>query len=67
MLGSEESANLELHCDLEPPNKDIIQIESIILIRWKKNESDDEDHEKHRYLRALSICGARRSLPKVRR
>ena len=32
----------------EPPNKDIIQIESIILIRWKKNESDDEDHEKHR-------------------
>ncbi len=32
----------------EPPNKDIIQIESIILIRSKKYESDDEDHEKHR-------------------
>ena len=32
----------------EPPNKDIIRIVSLIVIRSKKYESDDEDQEKHR-------------------
>ena len=59
MLGSSESANLLLPCELELANKDIFQLESLLESRGIKYESDHEGDEKHCAIHACHQFGAR--------